>query len=264
MSKIQCNDYTCKFQNSDGYCTLKNIQLKDKVCQNYEKNIMSYYGFVFQKLADSNFINPQELTPDLRIGLWLVMKTYDLIYVERTYGDWTLLQLVDNQDHERVIKLEDFYGYLKDRFNSDFFEQAQRDFEEGKLPGQNAQSLESYYAEYDEEIEPDVTLDPEYGFLSPSGDYTTADFGEHEVLAHDIIINKGWKEDYFKNNPSLTAADYLVQRGYVLIHCPSLWGRIEVTGGDRPKTKAQREFLYDYFMTLGEKERANEYIKEGE
>lgn len=253
MSKIQCNDYTCKFQSND-YCTLKNIQLKDKVCQNYEKNVLSYYGLVFQELADSNFINPQELNPDLKIGLWLVMKTYDLIYVERTYGDWTILQLVDNQDHDRVIKLEDFSGYLKDRFDSDFFEQAQRDFEEGKLPGQTQNG----------EIEPDATLDPEYGFLSPSGDYITADFGEHESLAHFIVINKGWKEDYFKNNFTLTAADYIVQRGYILIHCPSLWGPIEVTQGDRPKTKAQREFLYDYFMNLGEKERANEYIKEGD
>ena len=54
--------------------------------------------------------------------------------------------------------------------------------------------------------------------------------------------------------------DFLMERkGYALIHNPSGDGGYVVTS--RVKlTKAQREFLYDYFLSMGDRFKAEQYI----
>lgn len=44
------------------------------------------------------------------------------------------------------------------------------------------------------------------------------------------------------------AADYLVRRGWVLLHNPSQGIAIPTRDLTRKYTKAQKEFLYDYYM----------------
>ena len=58
MSKIQCNDYTCKFQKSNGYCTLKSVQLKDKVCQTTRRT-----SFPIMDLCSRNWLTVILSTP---------------------------------------------------------------------------------------------------------------------------------------------------------------------------------------------------------
>lgn len=61
-----------------------------------------------------------------------------------------------------------------------------------------------------------------------------------------------------KNSPDVIgAADYLVRRGWVLLHNPQQGIAIPTRDITREYTKAQKEFLYDYYMERDCKEEAN-------
>ena len=94
--------------------------------------------------------------------------------------------------------------------------------------------------------------EPDYGWLFPDGTFHAVEFGDHFswaskwLKAHD----PEW-EDYRareKFGHSLDeAGDYLVSRYHaVLLHNPGL-GTAFVTGDTTRLTKAQKEFLFDYY-----------------
>ena len=58
------------------------------------------------------------------------------------------------------------------------------------------------------------------------------------------------------------AGDWLVERGGVLLHNPSQGIAYPTKNSVREYTKAQKEFLYDYYMERGCKEEANAIWKE--
>lgn len=69
-----------------------------------------------------------------------------------------------------------------------------------------------------------------------------------------------WRRDPENKHLSLLYRDFLMEKkGYALIHNPSGDGGYVVTS--RVKlTKAQREFLYDYFLSMGDRFKAEQYI----
>ncbi|MFR3947481.1 MAG: hypothetical protein ACLTZM_10595 [Ruminococcus sp.] len=63
-----------------------------------------------------------------------------------------------------------------------------------------------------------------------------------------------------KNSPDVIgAADYLVRRGWVLLHNPQQGIAIPTRDITREYTKAQKEFLYDYYMERDCKKRRTQY-----
>lgn len=109
-----------------------------------------------------------------------------------------------------------------------------------------------------------------YGWLAPDGKYTRARFGDHEKVALEILDEKDWYQDYLQEeNMSATcdcglylANDYLVnKKGYVLLHNPYGYGNTLISAPKR-LTKAQKEFLYDYFMHEGNTGMANLLYKD--
>ena len=82
--------------------------------------------------------------------------------------------------------------------------------------------------------------------------------GEHENLAHRIIEEKNWENEWDIHG---TGVDFLVyKKHYVLIHAPN-GVDINVTYNGN-LTKKQKEFLYDYFMNRNMPLRANLYYNE--
>lgn len=106
-----------------------------------------------------------------------------------------------------------------------------------------------------------------YGWLYPSGKFLKADFGDHEQAAYDIINENHWEDEFdvWDSNGGLRLSrDFLVEvKGFVLLHNPMAFGGTLVTSRGR-YTKAQREFLYDYFMADGQPAKANSFISEGD
>ena len=69
-------------------------------------------------------------------------------------------------------------------------------------------------------------------------------------------------EDKFDKGLACLYRDFLIEvKSYVLILNPSNSGGYVVSHGDR-LTKAQREFLYDYFIKIGDRWKADQYLEE--
>lgn len=115
--------------------------------------------------------------------------------------------------------------------------------------------------------EEEEITEPQYGWLSPSGDFKISPWGTHEESAYDIIYAKGWEKEYnswdVKGDRVRLARDFLVYvKGYVLLDNPvPLVGRPKATYNS-DLTKKQRDFLYGYFLDLGNTAYAESFIKD--
>lgn len=94
--------------------------------------------------------------------------------------------------------------------------------------------------------------------LEPNGTFHEVEWGEHQDWA-----NKYVEENYPDQSEDIfDAGGWLTDRGWVLLHNPSQ-GIAFATGSlVRDMTKAQKEFLYDYYTERDCKKEANEVWKE--
>lgn len=110
----------------------------------------------------------------------------------------------------------------------------------------------------------------DYGWLEPNGTFHNVSWGEHLDFAqewleknHPEIAEDSDVDMQIKCNVGLIgASDWLVERGWVLLHNPSQGIAFPTKNPLKPYTKAQKEFLYDYYMERNCPEKANEIFKE--
>lgn len=146
-----------------------------------------------------------------------------------------------------------------DRFDKDALHECIKDFMENGLPKPERD---------DTEEKETVTVNHNYGWVSPTGEFIESPFGTHEDSAEKIIDSKNWREEYnnwlckqHNNAMGVNFRDFLIMvKRYALIHDPSGIG-YRVTNS-RELTKKQRDFLYGYFLDMGMTLRAEEYVYE--
>lgn len=105
----------------------------------------------------------------------------------------------------------------------------------------------------------------DYGWLEPDGTFHEVEWGEHQNWAEEYLKKKypNAAEDsnvvmQAKCNVGLIGAgDWLVERRWVLLHSPSQGIAIPTKNPIKGYTKAQKEFLYDYYMERDCKREAN-------
>lgn len=112
----------------------------------------------------------------------------------------------------------------------------------------------------------------DYGWLATDGDFHEVEWGKHQEWAEKYIRENMTEEEWLtagvhmpgqiKTSSFNTFGDYLVERGWVLMHNPSQGMAFPTKNQQKPYTKAQKEFLYDYYMERGKKAEANEIWKE--
>ncbi len=112
----------------------------------------------------------------------------------------------------------------------------------------------------------------DYGWLAPDGSFYGVEWGNHQEWAQDYI------EEHFPevaddsevdmqvqcNVGLIGAGDWLVERGWVLLHNPSQGIAFPTKNPVKRYTKAQKEFLYDYYMERGKEKEANAIYAGGE
>jgi hypothetical protein len=92
----------------------------------------------------------------------------------------------------------------------------------------------------------------DYGWLRPDGKFFPSGWGEHERFAADYI------EKNFRNaDLVIYAGDFLIEKGWLLLHSPSNSGVRAWALNFSRSTKRQKEFLYDYFLERGGQDEAN-------
>ena len=107
----------------------------------------------------------------------------------------------------------------------------------------------------------------DYGWLRPDGTFYPVDFGKHQEWAEMYIRNNMSNTDWLNAGAadSVTGmfhnyGDYLINKGWVLLDNPAL-GLAHITN-TKPFTKAQKEFLFDYWINRNQHERANALYKD--
>ena len=112
----------------------------------------------------------------------------------------------------------------------------------------------------------------DYGWLEPDGTFHEVEWAEHQNFAEEFIREHMTDEDWiaagihqpgqFMSDSLYTFGDYLIERGWVLLHNPSQGIAFPTKKPEKRYTKAQKEFLYDYYMERGREIEANEIWEE--
>ena len=122
--------------------------------------------------------------------------------------------------------------------------------------------------EFVQRMESDVD-EPDYGWLFPDGTFHPVEWGEHQhwawswLMAHDPDFKEMTDPRSGNYVPIDRAGDYLSEHHRaILLHNPGL-GTANATGvpGHR-MTKAQKEYLYDYYTKRGLTDRADAIWRE--
>lgn len=117
----------------------------------------------------------------------------------------------------------------------------------------------------------------DYGWLEPNGMFHAVEWGDHQEWANNYLEEKLTEEERFDamleinvsgmgkcSTDTIGAADYLVRRGWVLLHNPSQGIAFPTKNPAKEYTKAQKEFLYDYYIERDCKKEANAIWQEDE
>ena len=273
MPKVKCNNKECKFNDYYGKCRKKNITISYKGCNSFEKNLNYYIHLVWAAFEGKNFITPIELNNDLRIGLYYVMEIYDLDFKNNTWGNDSFITL--HKDDLKDGAALDYTDIISIEMNEDKFFYHYEKLMNGELPPYKDDSDNINENINDDENKKTKTNKTKnktikkvdcqpYGWLSPTGKFIKADWGKHEGSAINIINKNNFTAEY--NDWSMVAKksglarDFLIyEKGYALIHNPSLVGGYKVTYS-KDLTNEQRDFLYGYFMDMGDAFTAEKYL----
>lgn len=103
-------------------------------------------------------------------------------------------------------------------------------------------------------------LDEEdYGWLEPDGTFHAVEWGDHQEWADDYLQEHLDEDDYWEIDH---AGDYLTKHHWILLHNPAQGLARPTMDPSHNPTKAQREFLYDYYTKRNHPELARQYLEE--
>lgn len=150
------------------------------------------------------------------------------------------------------------------------------EYAKNKVLEETGQPIDSRYGSFALDSFVERMLDEEehstgdYGWLSPGGEFYEVDWGNHQEWAQRFIEENFPETDedteidmQVKCNVGLIGAgDWLVERGWVLLHNPSQGIAIPTKNPTKRYTKKQQEFLYDYYMERGKEKEANRVYEE--
>lgn len=108
----------------------------------------------------------------------------------------------------------------------------------------------------------------DYGWLEPNGTFHEVEWGLHQEWATNYV-KENFPEEYDKISMQsntgtglIGEGDWLVERGWVLLHSPSQGIAQPTRNPVKRYTKAQQEFLYDYYQERNHEKEANEVYEE--
>lgn len=108
----------------------------------------------------------------------------------------------------------------------------------------------------------------DYGWLEPNGTFHEVEWGLRQEWATEYV-KENFPEEYEEIGMQMNTGtgliaegDFLVERGWVLLHSPSQGIAQPTRNPVKRYTKAQQEFLYDYYMERGKEREANTVYQE--
>lgn len=172
-----------------------------------------------------------------------------------------------NETEKELDKMREWYAVAMEHVPS---------YERNDVLRETGQQIESGYGNpmldsfIERMMDDEEHTTEDYGWLAPDGTFYAVDWGNHQEWAQRFIEERfpeAADDDETDmqthcNIGLIGAGDYLAERGWVLLHSPSQ-GIAEPTKDPRRNyTKAQKEFLYDYYMERNKENKANEVWEE--
>ena len=219
-----------EFKGWSGDNTFEYVKLENSA----ELNIFTEYS----KLAQKN----KELNKDLKTlndrFLNLCGAINDITY---GYSEEAIQQIENNNDKKRLVDMLRAVGDCKISYSP--------------MTG---------YSILDDYLEASKT-DNNYGWLSPNGEFHPVDWCEHQEWAELQVEKMGLCDEFEKWNDTESHSmqlwgDFLCEKGWILLHNPAR-GTAKVTRNESKRiTKAQSEFLFNYYTDRGKHDLAKEYL----
>lgn len=242
---ISCRDLCCKHHQAENVCGTTAVIGPGAKCQSFEKGLAYDLRLVLAALLDKNFIDTAELSAEMRIGMYCVMKIYHLGFDTMEWGLCRMYALKAAEDGP-MLKTADIIALPMDEAA---VKELEGELEAGSLTGR-----------VPDQPSPKKKSQP-FGWLSPTGDFTEGEFGEHDDAAREIIQKRGFGTEFhdWRDQHQGTCRDFLSEvKGYCLIHNPCGTGDYLVSHV-KPLTKKQRDFMYGYFMDMGDRFKAEQF-----
>jgi hypothetical protein len=192
---------------------------------------------------------------------------------EDTFG------MVDDNDFDPSIYFErqkQLANYHKNRIESEYIpndeEEYDEEIEDKVLARYDGHSL---LGSFMKAIRDEEKYGCNYGWLEPSGYFHEVEIN-HLDYAKEMVEQKGWKKDFnifFKecirgtgvNGDLGYEGDFLVSvKGWILLNNPSRGTATPKYNIKRGMTKAQREFLFDYYSKRKEYKLAQYYLEDND
>lgn len=231
MVTFHCQRVGCRYCDDSDNCHCPDNEVTFNIngkCSGYKNGVWHYITAVVVAMGRNTMIPSMELNTEVKIGIYFLSMLYDITCQYNEYGNWAWISF--HEKDENVSNALDNDTEIIEKITG----KAQK-----------------------EELNRDYIYD--YGFISPTGDFSIEEWGKHENLAHRIIKEKNWENEWDIHE---TGVDFLIyKKHYVLIHAPN-GVDIEVTYNGTRLTKKQREFLYDYFINRGMGLRASLYMED--
>lgn len=171
----------------------------------------------------------------------------------------------DKDLEDVLLRLLSMYGEVKIAYGAGGYKKVyyqDTDNEVEVAPATTGNSLvDSYFAQLN--IETKFT--DNYGWLEPDGTFHPVPWCEHQEWATDALRERDWWNDFRHWDGGLRdlPGDYLTEvKGWVLLHNPGQGVAYVSRAEEKRLTKAQREFLFDYYYKRGRKTEALEYLEE--
>lgn len=247
--KVYCENVSCKHHGSKDMCDTTVKIGSDGKCISFEKGFVYYFHRVWDELVKSNYIDYLKINADedLRIGIYMVCKVYSISFSEMEWGLYRILMFKESAEGEPLC----YEDIVSREMDNEELCKLFRDFQNGILPS-------VIHKKSKKASQP-------FGWLSPIGEFTEGDFAKHEEVAERIIEKSGFGEEYedwlMINGRGVTRKDFLSDvKGYCLIHNPTGYGGY-IVSNTKPLTKKQKKFLYGYFIDIGDRFKAEQYIK---
>ena len=108
----------------------------------------------------------------------------------------------------------------------------------------------------------------DYGWLEPNGTFHEVEWGRHQEWATEYVkenFPEEYKEISMQSNTGtglIGEGDWLVEKGWGLLHSPSQGIAQPTRNPVKRYTKAQQEFLYDYYQERNREKEANAVYEE--
>lgn len=256
MVTFHCQRVGCRYCDDSDNCHCPDNEVTFNIngkCSGYKNGVWHYITAVVVAMGRNTMIPSMELNTEVKIGIYFLSMLYDITYQYNEHGNWAWISFHEKDENvSNALDMDTIIHNHKmnpDQYNlfAHYIETSNNDTEIiEKITGKSQK----------EELNRDYIYD--YGFISPTGDFSIEEWGEHENLAHRIIEEKNWENEWDIHG---TGVDFLIyKKHYVLIHAPN-GVDINVTYNGN-LTKKQKEFLYDYFMNRNMPLRANLYYNE--